>query len=519
MPRGQQLVALLETDNYGGLNTAIQFSQIPKEQSPRMQNAYMKKVGSLSKRPGSIPVSNTLAASIDYVDVYHKKNADELLCTSGTAMYKWNGTDTLTAITGALNKSDVYTVSFTDANNNARLIITDGATIKAYDGTSIAAIVAAANDPSPAPPNDLTNINAKGPVYCWVYSSHVFVSDGTDTVWYSKRFYYDYFPSVQFERWVKENDYITGTGIAMNNVCLIPMRRGWGFLTGKTVDDFDGNQFINTVNGCIASRSIQKITYPTGQQCIAFLSDDGVHEIYDTGAIDSGSRQYATRSLMKDKVDFNAIGLSESEKKAAVSYYDPYLNLYILCFTHGGENYAYCYDTRNGEWYPFTNIKAKGLINFNGVLYYAGSDKHLRKFDENLYSDWNDSAKTTGTPVWFKRYSPALALEFSGYPSYWDYYLAEAKQWSVPSTLDISVVFSENTVMLQDALINEVLTWSVSEWGKAKWTNVDYTDLVNEPNEIIFHKKAKYVQVLWENNRDEPVTVYKDRWKGRTSGR
>lgn len=519
MPPGKQVVALLETESYGGLNTAMQFSQIPKEQSPKMQNAYMNKVGELSKRPGTIPVSNTLAASIDYLTIYHKKDADELLCTSGTSMYKWNGTDTLTSLTGALNKSDIYTMDFTDANNNSRKIITDGSAIKAYDGTSIAAVTPAANDPSPGPANDMTTVNGKNPIYCWVYSSHVFVSDGSDTAWYSKRFHYDYFPQVQFERWVRENDYITGPGIAFNNICLIPMRRGWGFLSGKTVDDFDGNQYINSVNGCIAARSIQKITYPTGQQCIAFLSDDGVHEIYDTGAIDAGSRQYATRSLMKDKIDFKGLVLTDAEKKVAVSYYDKELNLYILCFTHGGENYAYCYDTRNAEWYPWVNVKAKGILNFNGVLYYVGSDKQLRKFDENLYSDWNDNAKTSGLPVVFKRYSPALALEFTGYPSYWDYYIVESKQWLVTSSLDITVMFAESTVVLQDVIHNEVFVWGASKWGIAKFTNANYTDIVNEPKEIIFHKRAKYCQVLWSNDRDEPVTIYKDRWKGRVSGR
>lgn len=631
MPRGQQTVALLETDNYGGINTAIQFSQIPKEQSPSMQNVYMDKIGEISKRPGSIPVTNTpLDSPIQYIVPYYFENSiktgvaptltvvtdatstlpvktyyvkytyltsegettpsthtskyvstagkalqvtipalptnavsaniyiglsstnvtlqanittttytqnqslvtgqkpptqnmsgfKKCLCTSGDTLYSINNGSLLAAtMTNKLKTADIYSVSFTDANNQSVLFITDGGNVKRLQTNEVKEITAAANDPSPAPPNDLTNINTKNQVYCWVYSSHIFISDGKDTVWYSKRFSYDYWPSVQFERWVRDNDHITGPGISFNNVCLIPMRRGWGYLTGKTVDDFDGNQFINTVYGCIAPRSIQKITYPTGQQTIAYLSDNGVHEIYDTGAIDTGSRQYATRSLMSDKVDFNALGLTDDEKKSATSYFDKDLQLYFLFFKQGENSWTYAYDVRNGEWYPWFNLDVLSMFRYNSILYFSGNDGHLKKLDQNLYSDWDDLNKTTGTPVHFKRYSPALSLEFSGYQSYWDYYLVEAKQWNVPSTLDITVVFSESTIDLKDALVNEVFTWGVSTWGKSKWTNVDYTDLVNEPSELIFHNKAKYCQVLWENNRDEPVTIYKDKWKGRISGR
>lgn len=519
MPPGKQPPATLETAGFGGLNTALQFSQIPREQSPSMKNAYMPKIGAIGKRPGTIPVSNTLAANIQHLTVYRTTASEDILASSGTTLYKYNGTDTLTAqtMTNALVTADIYTVAFTDINNVSILFITDGGSVKQYNGTAVANITPAANDASPNPPNDLVNINAKNPIYCWVYSSHVFITDGKDIVWYSKRYYYDYFPSVQYERWVRENDYITGPGIGFNNVCLIPMRRGWGMLTGSTVDNFDGNQFINTANGNIAPRSIQKITYPDGGQTIAYLSDDGVHEIYDTGAQDAGSRQYSTRSLMKDKIDFNAIGFTEAEKKAAVAYFDQ--TLYILAIKQGANNYAFVYDTRNKEWYQWTNMKVKSMVKKGDILYYAGEDKHLRKLDKTLYSDWDNAGKTSGTAVYFQRYSPALALEFSGYESYWDYYLVEAKQFTVPSTLDIKVIFSASTVELLSALKNEIFVWGASKWGEAKWANVDYSDIVNEPNELIFHKKAKYAQIVWENNRDEPTELYKDRFKGRVSGR
>lgn len=522
MPAGVQRRVPLETTEFGGVNTALQFSQIPRNQSPKLLNAYMPKIKAIGKRPGSIPVTTAaLANPIKHLTVYRSSpTVEDVLAAAGTTLYKFDGTNTLVAqtMTNALVSSDIYTVSFTDANNNIRKIITDGGNLKEYNGTVVKDVVPAADDASPNPPNDLTNVNAKGLKYCWVYSGHIFVSDGKDISWYLKRFYYDYLPSVQYERWVRENDFITGPGIGFNNVCLIPMRRGWGILTGQTVDNFDGNQFINTINGVISGRTIQKLTYPNGTQTIAYLSDDGVHEVFDTGAIDASVR-YSTRSLMKDKVDFDAIGLTEAEKQAAVAYYDPVYNMYILCFKQGTNNLAYCFDTRNGEWYPWDNIKANSLVRKGDVLYFAGDQGHLKKFDRNLCSDWDDVGKTTGTPVNLLRFSPLSALEFSGFESYWDYYLLESKQWKVPATLDINVVFYNVTVQKPTAVKNEVFVWGSSKWGDAKWGNPDFTDIVNQPNELAFHKKSKYVQVIWQNNRDEPVEIYKERWKGRTSGR
>lgn len=522
MPPGRQPIQELETTSYGGMNTALQFSQIPYEQSPHMKNAYMPKIQAIGKRPGSIPLTGSpLGAAAEYLTVYFESTEEDMLLASGTSLYKFE-TDTLTEVTmtNALNRADIYSVAFTDGNSNAVLVIADGGNLKQYDGTEVKDVPAAADDPDPEPANDLTNINAKGPAYTWVYSGHVFVAyDRMDGVNYSKRFFFDYFPEIQYERWVRENDYITGPGIGFNNVCLIPMRRGWGLLTGSTLDDFNGNQFLNTINGCIAPRSIQRITYPTGTQTIAYLSDDGVYEIYDTGFQDFGSRNYSTRYLMKDKIDFDEIGLTEDEKKAAVGYYSSKYNMYLLAFERDGKGYVYGYDTRNGEWYPWEGLKVKGFYELDGVLHFIDDSGHLKVFDANLYSDWHDKDRVGGTPVHFQRYSAAQAMEFSGFQSYWDYYLIEAQQWSVKSSLDVKAIFSTTTVELEHALQNELFVWGVSKWGQAKWANIDYTDNVNQPNELIFHKKAKYVQVVWDNNRDEPVEIFKDKWKGRPSRR
>lgn len=517
-----------ETQGYAGANTARQFSQIPREQSPRMQNAYMDKVGDLSKRPGTVPVTTSaLGAPIGYLTAYKstptQAASTDILGASGTTLYKYgSGTWTAQTMTNALNTSDIYTTPFVDATLSPALVIADGGSLKKLSGSTVANITPAADDTAPAPPNILASVNAKGPKFCWTYSGHVFVSDGSNEYWYTKRYTNDYIPSVQYELLVRDNDYINGCGVAFNNVCLIPMRKGWNILAGSLFDDFDSSRYLNTTAGCIAPRSIQRVTYPDGSQTIVYVSDDGVHEIFDTGYIDVGSRQYATRGLMKDKIDFVALGLTETEKRATVGFFMPEWSVYLLSFQKSGVNYTYAYDVRNREWYTdWLTISCKAFAALDGKLYFGGSTGHLHKFDSTLYTDWNQVAKTTGTAVNFKRYSPAVALEFSGYESYWDKYLVESKQWIVPATLDITFIFANQTTIMGQAIKNEIFIEGVSKWGQAKYVNVNFTDLVNEPNEISFEfsPKSKYVQVLWENNRDEPVKIYKEKWKGRVSGR
>jgi hypothetical protein len=103
----------------------------------------------------------------------------------------------------------------------------------------------------------------------------------------------------------------------------------------------------------------------------------------------------------------------------------------------------------------------------------------------------------------------------------WDAYLVEMKQWRVPSSLDITIIFSDIIDIMPSALLNEVFMEGISRWGYARYANNAYTDLVQEPNELLFDfsRLSKYTQTLWENNRDEPVKIFKDKWKGRLSGK
>src|SRR5690606_1410230 len=108
-------------------------------------------------------------------------------------------------------------------------------------------------------------------------------------------------------------------------------------------------------------------------QTIMYLSDDGVHEVFDTTILDSGTRQYSTRALMKDKIDFPALNLTESEKEAAIGYFDAPMSLYFLTFYRNGVCTTYVYDVRNGEWYPdWVGFTAKSYIRIDEVVYFGG---------------------------------------------------------------------------------------------------------------------------------------------------
>lgn len=519
MPATQQIVTM-EPQGFGGQNTVLNPANLPLEAQARAKNAIMREIGTIGKRDGSAPVTSTaLGATIEHLTQYKSSPtaSPALLASSGTTLYKFDGTDTLTAqtMTDALATADIYTEDFTNSALTSRLIIGDGGDLKAYDGTTVADVTPAADDPAPAPANGLTSVNAKGHKYVWAYSYHVFSSPGNNEVYYSKRYEYDYWPTTQYFYLVRENDYVNGAGVAFDSVCLIPMRRGWAILTGKTFDDFDASQFLNTAYGAIAPRSIEKVTYPDGTQTIVYLSDDGVQEIF-IAIVDGGGRVYSTRSLMKNEIDFS--DFTEAEKAAASATFDPDNNQYRLYIKSGSTQYVYVMDTRNKKWYVWTHPwDVNPSIRFGGISYFAGGTGHLHKYDSDLYTDWNESAQTTGTAVDFDVYGPLVAFEFSGHDSYLDYYLPECKQWTVTATLDIYIVYGSSVAEYPNALFNEIAVWNVGSWAMAQWANLNYTDILNQSKRIVVKKKGKYFQRRFKNDRDEPVLIYAEKYIGRLS--
>lgn len=520
MPAVQQ-VATLEPKGFDGQNTVLNPADLPLESQAQAKNAIMREFGTIGKRDGSQPVTTTaLGATIEHLTPYKSSPtaSPDLLAASGTTLYKFNGTDTLAAqtMTNALNTADVYSVDFTNSTLISRLVIGDGASLKGYDGTAVANITPAADDPAPAAPNGLTSINAKGHKYVWTYSYHVFSSPGNNEVYYSKRYEFDYWPTTQYFYLVRENDYVNGPGVPFDNVLLVPMRRGWNIISGTTFDNFDSSQFLNTTYGVIAPRSIAKVNYPTGEQTVIFLSDDGVHEVFIASA--NVSKVYATRSLMKTEIDFSIF--TDAEKAAAHASFDADNNQYKLFIKSGTIQYCYVMDTRNKKWYVWTfPWDVHPSIRFNEVSYFAGTTGHLHKFDPNLYTDWNESTKTTGTTVDFDVYGSIVSFEFSGYPAYLDYYMVEAKQWTITATLDVYLVYATDMVSIPDALKNQVFVWGVTPWGQGQWANLNYTSILNNAKRLAIKKKGFYFQRRFRNNRDEPVLIYREKYIGRLSGR
>jgi hypothetical protein len=517
----------LDVPQFLGLNTVQKPGSLAQGQWRAMKNAYQADIGDCTKRPGSIPVTTSaLAATIKYLTEYKSSASNvtpDLMAASGTTLYRFDGTSTLTAqtMTNALNSPDIYSVPFTNGSSVSILFITDGGSVKKYAAGSpgvVVNITPAADDAAPAPANNLATLNGQAPIYCWVHKDYLFISMGKDAVYYAKKFQFDYFPTTYFNRFVRANDYITGPGITYSDVCMIPMRRSWGMLTGSEYSDFSGNIFLNSVNGCISGRTIQRITKPAGDQTIVYLSDDGVYEIFDTGNITSGSRQYSTRALMKEKIDFNAVGFTDAEKKAAVSYFDVTFNLYIMLIKRGATNYAYCMDIRNGEWYLWTNIVAESLIRSNGTLYFGGTDKLLKKFDPTLATDWNESTKTTGTPVDWDVISDVIALEETGFASMLDYILIWAKQYSTTATIDLYVNKFSGTDEYDALIKNQIMIWATGEYGQAAWYNLNFTDLIGKPVRKPYKKKSYFFQLRFQNNRDELAKLYHYKLLGRTTG-
>jgi len=517
----------LLVDTQLGIQNALQPTSLPKGAYLVKKNAYQNKIGSNAKRPGSTVVTSAaLAATIQYLTEYRDTpTSSSLLAASGTTLYKYDGASTLTAqtMTNALNKSDIYTLAFTNLALTSILFITDGSAVKSYDGSAVALITPAADDVSPAPVNYLATLNTLLPIYCWTFKGFLFISIGDDSAWHSKLGEFDYFPITFTTSYVRNNDYITGCGVPFGDVCLLPMRRGWGVTTydASVSTLMIGNHFLNTISGNVAPRAIAKLAYPDGSQTVAYLSDDSYYEVYDTGFIDpsgSGTRNLATRSLMKNKVDFTSYGFTMAEMTAAEAYFDTTLNLYISTIKRGAVNYAFVYDVRTKEWDLWDNIRAESTIRFNGILYYAGSTKLLHKYDATLATDYDDFAQTTGTIVIWDCYLDILMLEDSGFQSYLDEVVINAKGFPTTSTIDLTIVGTSDTSVYLNAVQSTVATWDLSLWDFCVIANLDFSSIVTPPNRTIVKKRSYFFQIRVKNDKNELVELYKIKLKGRISG-
>lgn len=497
-------------------------------------NVYISATTNTEKLEGStitttFDQSTPLDGTVAYPTVNTTSFRADLLAVSDDTVYSFYDEELHAAtMTDVLESDDVYDADFTGINSGALVnikILADGGDLKQFNGTTVVDVTPASDDSSPAPANVLDEVNLLGIKYVWVFSQHTFMCPGDNQMWFSKRAgasgtdsQYNYVPETHYLIAVRKGDYINGPGIPFDDVCFVPMRHGWNVITGTFIDDFDSGEFLNTINGLIAPRSAQIITYANGQQTIAYLSDDGCHEIFTT-VLDNRGKQYATRSIMSNLIDFESYGFTEAEKTAAIGKFIVKFNSYLLEITRDTTDYLFVFDTRDGEWRVWYNLSINSFIEREGIVYFAGDDGFLKKFDEGLYTDWEDFDQTTGDPVDFDVYSGLLSFGFDGHAAYLDYYLIEAKQWLVESKLDIYITYGAGVVEVPEALTNTIFQWGITAWSEAEWANTAFTDIVNNSRRIILKKKGFYFQRRMRNNRNEPVLVYKEKYMGRTSNK
>jgi hypothetical protein len=521
-----------------GMNSALNPGQLPQGAHRLALDACLKSIDTIGKRPGSVPVtSSALGQPLTCLMSYKaaaSSVAPDLFAVSGNTLYKYSASAlTAQTMTDVFDSSNVFGVGYTDFADVSNLLLTSGGSLKQFDGTQVKNVVPAADDTGTGgvlPVNKLSTINARGLKYVWVFTGHVFVSDGTDLIWYSKRYHYDYFPGdAQYFRFIADNDYVTGPGISFGGLCLLPMRRRWGVISGETFDDgvstdipFKANQYLNTSSGNISSRGYCKITYPTGQQTIAYLSDNGVNEIYDTGVNDvetSGTRQYSTRNLMDNKIDFNKNRFTDAEKAAAVASFDSINGRLLVAIDRDTTHYVFVYETQNQEWYIWRiPWSTKSLAEFEGSIYMGNTTGLLHTFNEDLTSDWDNMGKSSGTTVKMYIATGLLSAEFTGESSYFHYLQVESAMWTVKSSLDIVLVYGAGALALDKAIFNEIGVYDVSAYDEAQYANLRYTDNVNQTKRKKIHKKAKYAQIIFSNDRDEPMTILRYRIEGTASG-
>ncbi|MET3699347.1 hypothetical protein SAMN05877753_10214 [Bacillus oleivorans] len=497
---------VMEIPYFLGQNTAQSFSEIDIKESRKMLNFLPRSIGSLANRDGTVPITDTAIGEIKVLCNLRKGGINYILATSGNTLYRYqNGVLTAQTMTVTLTSPDIDYAQFKDDNANEVLVITDGGKLKAYDGTQVYEVVPAPDDASPLPPNDLANINTNHPPKgCLVHNTRLVIWDGSDTIWHSKIGFFDYFAQVDYQRFVRENDSIQ-TCITYGGALLVFLRRHIGVLFGHDVENWT-QDFIDTNEGCLNPKTVQIVTFPNGRQEVFYLSDNGVHAVYtiDTVSLDSSAR-YSTKSMTKDKINWEELGVTKDEWKRATSYF--HNGRYWLIYPKGAEWHGLVFDTESESWYPIDNVKANSFYHDEDYFYFAGPDGHIKVFDDTLYSDYDDKAKTVKTPLNKYWYSKLMTPELTGHDHFWDILMVEARQFQKRSSIDVEVNTYRNQFNQPSAIKTAMLIWGETEWGESQWTNPLLTDYINNAKRLKVLVKGQYSQVKLSNNRDEPVEI------------
>ncbi|UKS27204.1 hypothetical protein LOZ80_38090 [Paenibacillus sp. HWE-109] len=507
----------MDIPSFGGLNTAKTFSEIGLSESPKMMNNLPRKIGGLSKRDGTIPLTTSAIGAIKTLTNLRKAGVNTILATAGTTLYKYaTGAFTGVTMTNALASANIDATQFKDASSNEVLVITDGGVLKYFNGTAVANVTPAANDAGPAPANVLATLNTTmPPVGILVHNNRLVIwGTNTDQINHSKPGFYDYFRATDYQRFVKENDYIVQCA-TFSGAFIVLMRRhvgvlfGDGYTTPATSEDWS-QDFLDTTDGCVNPKSVQLVIYPDGREELFYQSDRGVHAVYtlNTLSLDTSAR-YATKSVTQFQIDFTSLGVSKTEWANATAYFKD--GRYWLIYKVGSAWKGLVFDTIDQQWRPVESISANSFYHDEDYFYFAGDEGHLKVFDSSLYSDWStyNKAVGTGTPINWYWYSKLMTPKLTGYDHLWDILMIEAKQFNLSSTIDIEVNTYSGRYSLVGALKTEVMIIGVSKIGQAQIQNPNMTDYINNAKRIgPMGLKGQYAQIKMTNNRDEPVEVY-----------
>lgn len=505
----------MDIPSFGGLNTAKTFSEIGISESPKMMNNLPRKIGGLAKREGTIPLTTSAIGAIKTLTNLRQGGVNTILATSGTTLYKYaSGALTGVTMTNALASANIDAAQFKDASSNEVLVITDGGVLKYFNGTAVANVTPAADDPSP-PANVLASLNTtKPPTGIIVHNNRLVIwGNNSDQINHSKPGFYDYFPATDYQRFVRENDYIVQCA-SFSGAFIVLMRRhigvlfGDGYTSPATSEDWS-QDFLDTIDGCVNAKSVQTVIYPDGREELFYQSDRGVHAVYtlNTLSLDTSAR-YATKSVSQFQIDFPSIGVSKSEWANATAYFKD--GKYWLIYKIGSVWNGLVYDTIDQQWRPVNNISANAFYSDEDYFYFAGDEGHLKVFDETLYSDWSTYNKAVGTntPIDWYWYSKLMTPKLTGFDHLWDILMIEAKQWPTSSTLDLEVNTYRDQFVKTGALKTAYLIIGVTQIGEAQIANVNFTEFINEAKRIPTFVKGKYAQIKLSNNRDEPMEIF-----------
>lgn len=521
----------MSIDQFLGQNTAVQFSQIDVRQSPSMVNLLPGATGSLANRKGTVPVTVEATENLKRLFTFRKSSVDNIVASGGTTLYKFN-TGTLVwdaqTMTDALNTDLITSVQFRDQANNEVMVIADGGNLKFYDGTAVTDITPAPDDTSPAPANILgTTINTTNPAAGVTLHNNRMViwSNQKDIIFHSKPGYYDYFPSTNFQRFVRNNDYIQ-TCISFGSAMLVFMRNSIGVLFGDGYGPtpqpgVDWTQdFLDTTEGCVNPRSVRVVVFPDSHEEVFYQTDRGISSVMtvNTKSLDN-STAYATRNVTNDKINWESLGVTNEEWAAATSYF--WNGFYWIVFKRGSEWVGLVYDTDSNEWFPIQGVRANDFYADSNAFYMLGSDAtqgHLVKFDEIEYDtpsittsvvqDYDSATKTIGTPVIWNWYSKLLNPGLSGFKHLWDILLIECKQFASYSSIDVEVNALQGQYNVVGAIKSSIMIIGFSIIGEAEIANLNFTEFINNAKRLRIFLKSQYIQIKLSNSLGQPVELF-----------